>query len=160
MKRTAILALLCIAAFSFSLNAQQPNTKLRPSQTIRLYPQGQSVNVGLPEAGGPIESNGLSGDETLTDSGNLGNIGDEARFDLYFPKKANGQMVVVCPADTNMFPASTKAYMWPNGCFREASPYAWSSTECRTDTGQCLSMTCRTRSATVAPTPPNGRWTR
>ena len=97
MKRTAILALLCIAAFSFSLNAQQPNTKLRPSQTIRLYPQGQSVNVGLPEAGGPIESNGLSGDETLTDSGNLGNIGDEARFDLYFPKKANGQMVVVCP---------------------------------------------------------------
>ena len=62
MKRTAILALLCIAAFSFSLNAQQPNTKLRPSQTIRLYPQGQSVNVGLPEAGGPIESNGLSGD--------------------------------------------------------------------------------------------------
>lgn len=90
----ALAALLSVCATSA---AQEPNTKLRPAFTVKLYPEGQSVNLGLPEAGGPIESNGLSGDETLTDSGNLGNIGDNARMDLYFPKKANGQMVVVCP---------------------------------------------------------------
>jgi acetyl esterase/lipase len=30
-------------------------------------------------------------------NGNLGNISKLARLDLYFPKKPNGQMVVVCP---------------------------------------------------------------
>lgn len=77
--------------------AQEPNTKLRPNQTIKLYPQGQSVDVGLPEAYGPLESNGLTGEETLSETGNRGNINDDARFDLYFPKKPNGQMVIVCP---------------------------------------------------------------
>lgn len=93
----ASLALASMLAFSFSAVAQEPNTKLRPNQTIKLYPQGQNVNVGLPEAGGPIESNGLTGAETLSETGNLGNINDDARIDLYFPKKPNGQMVIVCP---------------------------------------------------------------
>lgn len=93
----ASLAVLSLLAFSISSSAQEPKTKLRPNQTLKLYPQGQNVNVGLPEAGGPIESNGLSGDETLSETGNLGNINDDARIDLYFPKKPNGQMVIVCP---------------------------------------------------------------
>lgn len=93
----ASLAVLSLLAFSISSSAQEPKTKLRPNQTLKLYPQGQNVNVGLPEAGGPLESNGLSGDETLSETGNLGNINDDARIDLYFPKKPNGQMVIVCP---------------------------------------------------------------
>ncbi|MCF0174420.1 MAG: alpha/beta hydrolase [Bacteroidaceae bacterium] len=90
----AVIAAILSASTS-TASAQEPKTKLRPNQTLLLYPQGQSVNEGI--AGGPIESNGLSGDETLTETGNLGNISDNARIDLYFPKKPNGQMVIVCP---------------------------------------------------------------
>lgn len=100
MKRIFSLAILICALFcasQTSVYAQEPNTKLRPNLTVKLYPQGQNVNVGLPEAKGPIESNGLTGPETLTETGNLSNINDDARIDLYFPKKPNGQMVIVCP---------------------------------------------------------------
>ena len=43
------------------------------------------------------EDNKLSGPETVPANGNIGNISKLARMDLYFPKKPNGQMVVVCP---------------------------------------------------------------
>ncbi len=99
MKKFFAIAVLAAAVLfaGTQASAQEPKTKLRPNQTLLLYPQGQSVNVGLPEAKGPIESNGLTGEETLSETGNLGNINDNARIDLYFPKKPNGQMVVVCP---------------------------------------------------------------
>lgn len=99
MKRFSFAA-LCATLLLFTctaLSAQEPNTKLRPNFTVKLYPQGQSVNAGLPEAMGPIASNGLTGPETLSETGNLGNINDDARMDLYLPKKPNGQMIVVCP---------------------------------------------------------------
>ena len=43
------------------------------------------------------EDNKLSGPEAVPANGNIGNISSLARIDLYFPKKPNGQLVVVCP---------------------------------------------------------------
>ena len=90
----------CTAALFFSAAAAfaQPNCKLQPSQTLMLYPEGQNSDKGLEGAQGPIVSNGYTADmEVMNDKGNIGKIGDNARIDLYFPKKPNGQMVIVCP---------------------------------------------------------------
>ncbi len=82
----------------------QPNAKIRPNETVLLYGNEIVDNVDLVvgktvKAAGfeMTEENGLTGPEELVKSGNLGNIGANARFDLYFPKKPNGQMVIVCP---------------------------------------------------------------
>ena len=70
----------------------QPKTSLRPTKTVLLYPQGQAAGVGIVENGkaitnGPKEDNGLRGPETNTDSGSRRNVGDDARMDIYLPKK-------------------------------------------------------------------------
>ena len=70
---------------------------IKVSKTVLLYPEGQNSDKGLAEAKGPGESNGASGPEVFDKHLYLSNVGDSARFDLYFPEKANGQMVVVCP---------------------------------------------------------------
>lgn len=80
----------------------QPLTKLRPNKTVLLYPEGQNVDKGIAENGkmitlGPGESNGLTGEETMPENGNIGSINDNARIDIYIPKRPNGQMIVVCP---------------------------------------------------------------
>lgn len=87
-----------------SLAYAQPNTKLRPDETVLLYSDSFDGNIDavygktIAYAGFEMTAaNGLTGPETLLESGNLGNISDLARCDLYFPKKPNGQMVVVCP---------------------------------------------------------------
>lgn len=97
----AAACLLC--GISCAVSAQ-PNTKFRPDRTVFLY-QDEPVEIPDPVQGKIKEAlglemneeNGLSGDEDIQKSGNIGNISDNARFDLYFPKKPNGQMVVVCP---------------------------------------------------------------
>lgn len=75
----------------------QPNCKLRPSQTLQLYPDGQESDKGLEGASGPCTSNGFTNPETTSKEGNISYISDKARIDLYFPKKPNGQMAIVCP---------------------------------------------------------------
>ena len=76
----------------------QPNCKLRPDQTILLYPEGQNVDKGLPEAQGPLASNGNTAEmESIAENGNISYMGDKARLELFFPKKPNGQMIIVCP---------------------------------------------------------------
>lgn len=71
--------------------------------TLKLYPEGQGVDKGIVENGkaitlGPLESNGLTGDNVVNpNSGNIANIGDGAFMDIYLPKNCNGQMIVVCP---------------------------------------------------------------
>ena len=82
----------------------QPNSKLRPDETVLLYADSFEGNIDpvygekLTYAGFEMEKgNGLEGSEVIKPNGNLSNISDLARFDLYFPKKPNGQMVVVCP---------------------------------------------------------------
>ena len=93
-------AAICITVATFA----QPNTKLRPDETVLLYANSFEGNIDLvygekiTSAGFEMkESNELTGPEKLPANGNLSNISDLARMDLYFPKKANGQMVVVCP---------------------------------------------------------------
>ena len=108
LKMNRISALACAAVagslFAIAPASGQPNTKLRPDKTVLLY-QETPVEIDDPVQGKTIEAlglkmneaNGLSGAETINDAGNIGNISDLARFDLYFPKKPNGQMIVVCP---------------------------------------------------------------
>lgn len=82
----------------------QPKSKLRPDETVLLYADSFEGNVD-PVYGKKIslagfemkEATGATGAESVPASGNLGNISDLVRCDLYFPKKPNGQMVVVCP---------------------------------------------------------------
>ena len=91
----------------------QPNSKLRPDMTVFLY-QEKPVEIQDPVQGKKTEalgldiavSNGLTGDENISESGNIGNISGNARFDLYFPKKPNGQMVIVCPGGGYVFVSS------------------------------------------------------
>ena len=88
---------------SISASAQ-PVAGLNPSQTVLLYADSFEGNID-PVYGKEIiyggfrmkECNGMTGPETINARGMLGNVSDLARVDLYFPKKPNGQMVVVCP---------------------------------------------------------------
>ena len=87
-----------------ALAVAQPVKGLVPSQTVLLYADSFDGNID-PVYGKEIiyggfemkESNGLTGPEAIDQSGVLRNVSDLARVDLYFPKKPNGQMIVVCP---------------------------------------------------------------
>ena len=104
-KIIAALAMAAAAAFSFAGPADaQPNSALRPDKTVLLYADRLTDNSDpvtakdVTAAGFEMkEDNGLTGPETINKSGNIGNINANARFDLYFPEKPNGQMVIVCP---------------------------------------------------------------
>ena len=100
----AIMAGTFLLSSAASAQPAGPNTKLRPDKTVLLY-QETPVEISDPVQGKtvealglePAEKNGLEGAEDINDAGNIGNISDMARFDLYFPKKPNGEMIVVCP---------------------------------------------------------------
>ena len=92
------------ALFSAAITFAQPNCNLRPNETVLLYADSFEGNVDpvygekISYAGFAMEKdNGLTGPEKMPANGNLGNVSKLARLDLYFPKKPNGQMVVVCP---------------------------------------------------------------
>lgn len=103
MKRI-ILSLICVPMLAPILASAQKVIGLRPSQTVMLYADSFEGNID-PVYGNEIiyagfkmqESNCLAGPETIDQKGILRNISDYARVDLYFPKRPNGQMVVVCP---------------------------------------------------------------
>ncbi len=106
MKRLAVLLLLCTVAAS-SIMAQTvnlPGTRLRPDETVLLYGDRLVDNID-PITASKVTSagfrmtydNGFTGKEFILQGGEIGNINSNARFDLYFPKKPNGQMVIVCP---------------------------------------------------------------
>lgn len=95
---------LAAAIFTAAMSFAQPKSDLRPDETVLLYADSFEGNVDpvygkkISFAGYTMEKdNGLTGPETMPANGNLGNISKHARIDLYFPKKPNGQMVVVCP---------------------------------------------------------------
>ena len=100
MKITGSAIIIAALAAAVLVSGQdacaQPGCDLKPSKTVLLYPEGQDSGKGLQEAWGPGESNGITEQEFTEDNGNISNI-TEARFDLYFPEKTNGQMVIVCP---------------------------------------------------------------
>ena len=98
-----------MALFSF-VNVQAYDL-VKPSSSLRLYPEGQDTDRGIVEKGvavtsGPVESNGAQGPAVLKPNGDFSNIGDEARIDIYLPKKCNGQMIVVCPGGAYRFCSS------------------------------------------------------
>jgi acetyl esterase/lipase len=99
-----VVCLANIMILASALAVAQPVKGLVPSQTVLLYADSFEGNID-PVYGKEIiyggfemkESNGLTGPETIDQRGILKNVSDLARVDLYFPKKPNGQMVVVCP---------------------------------------------------------------
>ena len=103
MKKTIVFCAIALVAGVLVCKAQ-PNTKLRPDETVLLYADSFEGNAD-PVYGEKIlyagfkmeEPNDLTGPEKIPANGNIGNISDLARCDLYFPKKPNGQLVVVCP---------------------------------------------------------------
>ncbi len=82
----------------------QPKTKLLPNETVLLYAD-EFTDMTDPVRAKKITAAGfemavdneITEGEAITAGGNLTQIGKDARFDLYFPKKPNGLMVVVCP---------------------------------------------------------------
>ena len=104
MKSLRTIALASILILAPILAAAQQIAGLRPSQTVLLYADSFEGNID-PVYGKEIiyggfkmsESNELTGSETIDERGILKNVSDLARVDLYFPKKPNGQMIVVCP---------------------------------------------------------------
>ena len=105
MKLTRIIfaALLCIIAATACHQPKEAEYKpLEPDFTVLLYPQGQTVDAGIVENGqqvtlGPSEDNELRGDEKVNERGNVSNINDRARMDIYLPKNPNGLCIVNCP---------------------------------------------------------------
>lgn len=101
-----VKSIIATAAAMFAAVAvfAQPNTGLRPDETVLLYADLFEGNVD-PVYGKTIRyagyemtaDNKLNGPEDVPSSGNISNISKLARVDLYFPKKPNGQMVIVCP---------------------------------------------------------------
>ena len=99
-----IVSLASLLIFSPILAVAQPLAGLRPAQTVLLYADSFEGNVDtiygkeIICAGFEMQdSNGLTGPETIDKVGVMRNVSDLARVDLYFPKKPNGQMIVVCP---------------------------------------------------------------
>ena len=95
---------VAVALFTAATTFAQPNCNLRPNETVLLYADSFEGNIDpvygekISYAGFTMEKdNSLTGPETMHTNGNLGNISKLARLDLYFPKKPNGQMVIVCP---------------------------------------------------------------
>lgn len=98
MKKIIMGALVALFAFC---NASAYEL-VKPSFSLKLYPEGQNVDSGIVENGkavtlGPGESNGLTGENKVNERGNVSNIGDDAYIDVYLPENRNGQMIVVCP---------------------------------------------------------------
>lgn len=110
MKKTLIVL---AALASLSLSAQnvleKPAISLRPDRTILLYGDPAQAEKDLRGHDQVIakkietlslemkEDNGITEGEAYKTGGNIGKISKYARFDLYFPKKPNGQMVIACP---------------------------------------------------------------
>ena len=141
--------LLAIAtAAIFGLMSQeasaQPNTDFRPDMTVYLYADTDAAPKGDPVYGKVIKTmgldmkdeNGLSGDETLGAGGELGNISDFARVDLYLPREG------AIPS----YHPTMKASMLPSGWTVSASLLRSSNTGCRTATALFLLKTCITYS--------------
>ena len=104
MKRiTTLLGITVLSLWGTALEAQ-PMSDLRPQETVLLYATSNKGNTDPVQAKKVTfakftmaESNGITVPEEIQPNGNLANTSDLARFDLYFPKNPNGQMMIVCP---------------------------------------------------------------
>ena len=99
MKKHIIMGAL---AALLAITEMQAYELVKPDFRVQLYPEGQNVDKGISENGrtitlGPLESNGLTGENRINERGNICNVGDDAYLDFYIPKNCSGQMIVVCP---------------------------------------------------------------
>ena len=104
-------AIMAIPAFA------DKDVEVKPTMTLKLYPYGQKINVGIVENGvsvtqGPLENNGLGNMQVADEYGGLVNVGDDACIDIYLPEKPNGKMVVICPGGAYGYLAS-----WHEGSY-------------------------------------------
>lgn len=110
MKKTVFSLLFVFAAAAAFAQAQfQPLIDLKPDKTVFLY--ASDVNSALsaiddPVVSAKVECLGLAVKEECSitnpekmvgDLGQITDINGTSRFDLYFPEKPNGKMVVMCP---------------------------------------------------------------
>lgn len=91
---------LLLAAFTDI--AAKTARELAPDKTVLLYPKGQLVDEGIVESGkevtlGPNGSNSFHEANDIDSEMHYTKVGDEACLMLYFPKKCNGKMMVICP---------------------------------------------------------------
>ena len=110
MKKTVLLLLLCFAATAAFAQARfQPLIDLKPGKTVFLY--AKDVSAALAAIDDPVVAAscetlaltpkaecGITNPERMVgDLGQITDINGTARFDIYFPAKPNGQMVIMCP---------------------------------------------------------------
>ena len=70
----------------------------QPDEILRLYPEGQDSDKGLPGAEGPLYSNSKSDDVWIKGCGFIHpGGGDKAQIEIYYPEKPNGQVIILCP---------------------------------------------------------------
>lgn len=92
----AVAALAAGLLLTICESFAQTECRLKPDMVVKLYPEGQDADKGVDGLPGPLVSNGITQEEAMNDNGILTNI-TEGRMKFFFPKKPNGQMVVVCP---------------------------------------------------------------
>ena len=104
MKRLLLITIVFLTAWNATNATAQPKTGLKPDETVLLYAEKLSgctdpvIAEKVTAAGFTMaEDNGLTGEKIIPGNGFISNIGANARFDLYFPEKPNGEMVIVCP---------------------------------------------------------------
>ncbi len=119
MKRILLSIAICIAA-ALRLNATgkyMPATDLRPAKTVFLYASDAKAAASEAEIEDPVigaeletlaltqdEHNGIDKpEEMIGGNGELWGVSGNARFDLYFPEKPNGQLVIMCPGGSYWF---------------------------------------------------------
>lgn len=112
MKKILLSIALVISA-GIGAKAQTPKTDLRPDETVLLYTDTFSGSPDpvyaekITSAGFEMAvDNKVEKPESIGEGGDLSDISGMARIDLYFPKKPNGQMIVVCPGGGYRYAAS------------------------------------------------------
>ena len=117
MKQIVMMLCACLMVGGIDAAAAKPKKELKPAQTILLYPEGQAAGKGLPEAEGPLVSNGYTADkEVRAENGNLTCTGDNARMEIYTPKKPNGQMVTFICSTCRVLPPTPSPAPLPHAC--------------------------------------------
>ena len=152
-----ILALLMPVMMFAGVNDDKP---IKQNKIVYLYPEGQGVDKGIVEDGvaitfGPGEDNGKHGPETVRPSGDVYDIGDSARMEIYFPENPNGLMIINCPGGAYWFVSEVnEGYCTVEWLLSQGIAV------CLTDTRPFRSPMFRTHSATAAITLRSGGSTR
>ena len=67
MKLLKLILCISLTIGGTDVTEAKSRKEVKASQTILLYPEGQNIDQGLPEAQGPLVSNGYTADQKPTD---------------------------------------------------------------------------------------------